>query len=472
MHDLEGPLAAMRAAFFSGYSARDAAPEGWNALAGQNTELALAALAGQALEIVFRPSPSAPLIERPLLPRLAAPTVPEAARPLVRRVLASLKVEDQRRQLVWFLIGRGYTLHPADWLPSAKDDWLPEPYSPWLDWARGESGGADASAEALTNETWEFWLWRERRAALTALRRTDPAGARSLILQKGPNEPPDRRLQLLSILADGLTSEDLVSLAPFLKDRSPRVQRLARRLEARIAPAANPTDDDLELAAFFSLNGGIFGKPQLKAKPLKTAAQLERRAALLAHGRFGALARALGVSEPALAEATAKAGDEVKELLRDMLLESGSDHSIEVLRTWALSGRIRGALLAEVGAYLTAEERMPLAARAAQEEADPTFETALAALGPTLGVLSLQQVRGAGLDAVFALLHEPSDESPSARQLRQRPLPASLFALGVLIETSAAETLLERVIAAGLSPADPRLEPLRLNAALNRKPSP
>lgn len=466
MHELEGPLAAMRAAFFSGRPAQQAAPKEWGTFTEPPSELALAALAGQALEVLFRQHPASELTERPLLPRLGVPTVPDAARPLVRRVVANLKTDEQRRQLVWFLLARGYTLHPADWLPSAKDDWLPEAYAAWLDWARGEGGGAFAPTDPLTAENWELWLWRERRAALTALRRIEPAAARALIVEKGPGEPPDRRLQLLTILADGLTSEDSEGIVPFLKDRSPRVQRLARRLEARLAPAAELTDDDRELAEFFSLSGGIFGKPQLKAIALKTGAQRERRAALLAHVRFTALAGALRVSESALADAAARAGEDVQDLLREMLLESGSDRGLEVLRAWARTGRMRGAALAEVAVHLSAGERLGLAARAVQEEADPTFETALAALGPELGGLPLGPTHGAGLKAVFALLQELPDETPSARQFRQRPLLAGLFALGLLVEAPTAKALLERLVAAGLSPADPSLDPLRLNAAL------
>jgi hypothetical protein len=52
-----------------------------------------------------------------------------------------------------------------------------------------------------------------------------------------------------------------------------------------------------------------------------------------------------------------------------------------------------------------------------------------------------------------------------------RTLQTSLVNLGYLLEAAAAQDLIARCVAAGLSPADPRLDLLHLNAALKPEAS-
>src|SRR5581483_4364167 len=82
-------LAALRGAWMAGRSAGALAPDGWP----DDDEPGLAALAGQALQVLTRPAPPPDLAPRPPLPRLALPTTPEPARPQLRRLLGA-----QRKQ--------------------------------------------------------------------------------------------------------------------------------------------------------------------------------------------------------------------------------------------------------------------------------------------------------------------------------------------------------------------------------------
>src|SRR6202012_4009009 len=127
-------------AWMAGRPASEHCPQEWRgAIEGADSECALAALAGHATAVLFRPTPSAPPERRPLLPRLGLPPLPEPLRPQGRRWMAAQKRGTLiERQFIDFVAGRGYTLHPADWMPSPRDDWTPVAYAPWVDWIRGE----------------------------------------------------------------------------------------------------------------------------------------------------------------------------------------------------------------------------------------------------------------------------------------------------------------------------------------------
>src|SRR5262249_36505476 len=147
----------------------------------------------------FRPTAPAALAPRPLLPRLALPTLPEGARTRLRRVMATRKGGSPlHRQLIDLAAARGFAIHPADWMPAADDDWLPDFYAPWLAWVRGESGAAPDATLSL--ESYDAFAWSERRAALTVLRARDPAAARAIIAAKAAAEPAERRAELVKIL--------------------------------------------------------------------------------------------------------------------------------------------------------------------------------------------------------------------------------------------------------------------------------
>jgi hypothetical protein len=204
LRDLDAAIGALRAAWMAGRPAADATPAEWRDVAGSgaDSELALAAIAGQALEIAFRLRPGAPLEERPILPQLGLPTPPDEARRMARRLMASLRDEAEKARLIGLLLSRGRVMHPADWFPAPGDDWLPDIYGPWLDWLRGEAVPGESS---LTEATWDAWPWSARRTELRRMRRSDPASAHALIAGRLPGEPVGRRVQILEMLAESLS---------------------------------------------------------------------------------------------------------------------------------------------------------------------------------------------------------------------------------------------------------------------------
>jgi hypothetical protein len=137
MDDLPDILARLRGAWMAGGLAQKHCPADWAATvgAGPGAELALAALAGHALQTVFRPVPSAPLGIREPLPALALPPAADALRPRIRRLLAAH--HGLLRPFLIFLAARGVSMHPADWLPAKREDRLPILYGPWAAWVNG-----------------------------------------------------------------------------------------------------------------------------------------------------------------------------------------------------------------------------------------------------------------------------------------------------------------------------------------------
>ena len=233
MDDIETSLARIRGAWTAGGSALDHCPAKWRgAVSGEATECAMVALAGHASAVMFRPAPPSPIEPRPLLPALALPIVPDAVRPRLRRVLARKSAAALEQQLVELVAARGFSMHPADWMPSSRDDWAPDLYAPWLDWISGEDKGEPASE--LTIETYDQWSWAERRVELAALRRRDPAMARAIVAAKAASEPAELRLKLIDILEASLLTEDGDFLASLANDRSDRVRALASAYLARI----------------------------------------------------------------------------------------------------------------------------------------------------------------------------------------------------------------------------------------------
>jgi hypothetical protein len=466
LREIEAALGALRGAWMAGRAAAEAAPAAWREVAGPGAggELALAAIAGQALEVAFVLRPATPLADRPPLPRLGLPVLPEDARGIARRLMASLRDDTERARLIGLLLARGRVIHPADWMPAADDEWLPDAYGPWLDWLRGEAATGGSS---LTEATWEAWPWRACREELRRLRRADPAAARALIAARAPTEPAERRVQILELLAEALAAEDAPLLAAFANDRSPRAKQLARWLLARLGPGSDETTRaaEQELAGFFTLRRVLLIQ-RLEVNPLTGAAARARRAALAEEVGFPGLAAALGLPEHRLLALLPPPEDEAGALLQAMAAETGSAALLPALRDRALAGALHETALASLAARLGREERLSLAAERLRRDADPQFRVPLRLAAGDPGALGLKQVEGPGLAALLATVPVPPEEQPPARQARERILAAGLLALGMLADAGAAAALLERFVAGGLSIADPRLDALRLNAML------
>jgi hypothetical protein len=471
MHEIEASLPLIRDAWMSGRSALDHCPAAWQgAVEGDDAEGALAALAGHAMQALFRAAPPAPIEPRAPLPRLAAPTLPEALQPRVRRLLATPKAKGLiERALVDFVAARGYAMHPFDWAPSPRDDWAPDLYAPWLDWVRGEEKPLPPPAFGL--DTYDQWSFAMRRAALAALHASDPDAARAIIVAKANSEPAERRVQLIEILGANLSDRDAAFLETQTEDRSDRVQALARSYLSRLNRPAEADALSTEFAESLEVGkkGLLRRVPRLTIKALKSAPQNARRRELLRLANFAALGRALGVTEDDLVASMPDGAPDDLAAFVQMVGASGSDRACRALFDRILDDNdFPFAHARPLGSRFSAEERRALLPRILKRDSEG-FETTLALMGHDLGHAPLSAALASpSFAALMKTVDAARSEDPSTHLPAEALLEATLLRLGFLVDAAAATQLIERLIAAGRSPVDPKLDALRFNAALTQ----
>lgn len=473
MRDLARSLPLMRNAWFAGRPALEHAPPPWRDLAGEGpgAEAALAALAGAAAEIAFRPAPPATLTLRPLLPKLRLPTLAETLRPRARRLLATLKAA-AAEPLLHLLAARGYSIHPADWLPGPRDEWVPDVYAPWVDWVAAETRARPPTD--LSVDTYEDWPWVERRAALIDLRRRDAAAALAIVAAKAASEPAERRAKLVEILAENLSADDATFLEGLSTDRSARVKEIARHFLARLGKGVEPGALEAELAAMLDVRktGVLARRFQLSLPKLKTAPMNARRRELFGLVSLAGLARSLGVDEMRLVEsAPAGDGDAIAAFV-DMATATGSDAARRALLDRLLEGRWPMAFIERFAHGLAAPERAALLAAVLARD-DASFAASRFFAGAALGSVTLHALDAApGLADLIATLRSAIGGEGGEDVGARRQAQESLFNLGCLLDAEAAQALIGRAVALGLSPADPMLDLLQFNAALKPETSP
>lgn len=108
------------------------------------------------------------------------------------------------------------------------------PRGEWL--ARRNPSWAWAAPVAATDaqERFATGTWAQRQAVLTALRRTDPAGARALVESTWEQEPAATRAGMVDVLAVNLSDEDEPFLESTLDDRAVTVRAAAAALLDRL----------------------------------------------------------------------------------------------------------------------------------------------------------------------------------------------------------------------------------------------
>jgi len=461
IHDALGQVLAR---WTMGSTAAPVAPV-WKAEIGEDpieAELRLLALSGQFLGMAVIAEPPADLRALPDLPALALPILPDAARPLARRVLAKGDAR-HKRSLAQFAAGRGWTLHPADWMPAASEEDAPDVYAPWRDWSEAAatgSGSKRGGSDGLTAANWEDFWPAARNAALAELRHRDPEAARVLLETRLPGEGADTRLRLLGQLTQGLSDAD----APFLEtvaagDRAPKVKALAASLLARLGRGPAVGEETTELAGFFTLGtkGLLRRSRTVAANVLKTHAQRIRRQTLFAGADYTGFAAAMGMSGEELA-AIWQWGDDV---LADIELAGMAGRSASDAIVAELSTALTEHSLPNLGALLA------LASRIAPTQRASIAQRVLRAGGSYQDALAIADAGGrvegvTDVPAEAALLH-----ALGSADTRPGDHAAELQALGMLASRAGAQKALERLVrGAGLLQADPRLDMLRLNAAL------
>ena len=364
-------------------------------------------------------------------------------------------------------------MHPADWLPAPTDDWVPDLYAPWLDWVRSETT-AKAGQTALTAETYERWSWAERRAELARLRVADPAAALLIIAAKAASEPAERRVRLLEILESRLSETDASFLESLDKDRSERVQALARIYLARLGKAADTGDLATELADTVTLGkvGLIKRRTRLVIKSLNNAAQKTRRQELFTLVSVSALARALGVSEQQLVEAPPDGPPEGIDAFLQMMAATGPDAALHALLNGMLADDSTPvSKLRALAPRLTAAERRALLPQIMARDAEG-LETTLAIAGRELGAIPIAPLLASPTYTALSQLLDSLNVEDPHRASKNTALGAALNRIALLLDAPGAADLAARVGTRGLSPADPKLDLLHLNAALTMETTP
>jgi hypothetical protein len=437
----------------------------WSAELGAEpaeAELRLLALSGQFLGIAVTAEPPLELRVLPDIPALALPTVPEALRPLVQRILSAFKETQRKTELLDFLAARGWTTHPAEWMPTANDEDAPDVYAPWRDWAGIAASNSVVRRQAgdrLTADNWEDFWPAARKVALSELRRSDPEAARTVLEAKLASENADVRLPLLSLLATGLSDADI----PFLEgiasnDRAPKVKALAASLLARLGKGPAVGEDIAELAGFFSvkIKGLLRRSRVIQFENVKTPAQVHRRAALLESADIASLARALALTPQELVDAWSWDVDrQADAALTSLVARTGTD-SLVAQTAEAVSQCDASFFLAALTPRLAPGQRSELAEKLLRTRRF-SFDMAKTIAGGTAR-LEDPLTAPAGAALLAALRRDgakPSDEL------------TEFFALGLIASRTAARQALERFNGAGLLQGDPRLDMLRLNAALD-----
>ncbi|PSJ40419.1 DUF5691 domain-containing protein [Allosphingosinicella deserti] len=465
LDDLQSALGPVLTRWTTGGMAAQAAPEEWRAAigsSGADAELALLALAGQLLGAMTVAQPTDDLGPLPDFPALPLPPVPELVRPLARRLVAATRGGGQRRSLLDFLAARGWTMHPGDWMPEANDEDIPDVYAPWRDWAALATGDTAAlPGELLSEESWNDFGPAGRAAALVRLRGDDPEAARRLLEARIGGEPADSRLRLATALGARLSDQDRSFLETLLSDRAPKVKALAATLLARLGHRGELGKDAAELAGFFTVETrGLLRRTRIIVpRTLKTPAQRQRRQELLTRIDYPAFAAALEVDPLGAAAMWSWGADyQADEGIAAMIAASAPDAVVQTaVETLRNRGAESAANLALLLPRLTEPERREVA-EALLRTRGVSFADA-ASIGAGLCRIADPMRVPAGAALLTLLIADEAGKSAAAA--------AELQALGLVASREGARRAIERLGQTGMLAADPRLDMLRLNAALD-----
>jgi Family of unknown function (DUF5691) len=437
-------------------------PAAWKEALGNGDlgegELRLLGLTGHYLSLCVAPTPATALIPLPDIPRLALPLLPAAHAPLARRCLKALADGAGQRDLIHLIAARGYTIHPADWMPSRHDDMVPDVYAPWRDWIDQQSGHAAPKQDThdeLTEANWSEWWPSARRIALARLRSEDPARATALLAAKAASEGAEARLRLIECLIPGLSESDALYLESLSTDRAPKIKALAASLLARLGRGTGAGDDATELAGFYDIQTkGLLRRTRiLLPRPLKTPAQRSRRETLFAKVDFGGFANALGVSAGDLMAMWPLGNDMAADYeFATFAAQSAPEPCID-----ALSARLMTEAAIELPVVRAIKPRLGF------EQCNALARRLLVVSGGSFTAAHLIAGAGAELDS---LIDTPPGKKLTGEARGDADITYELRALALIASPVAARAAMDRFIGAGLSPSDPRLDLLRLNAAL------
>ncbi|XZE19902.1 DUF5691 domain-containing protein [Pirellulaceae bacterium SH449] len=429
-------------------------------------DLALIALAGQAMQFALQPSPGVDLQMVAGLPKLRLPPPPLPSRRLFTQLIRVSKLsEPQLNSVVWFHAARGYSVHPLDYMPK-KFAQLPDLYSPWEAWQRAEQKSEEIDPATILNAgNWNEWPPADRRTALQTLRRQDPVAARELIVDKVPSLAADERLRILELLSEGLCQEDQALLERFVEDRSAKVRKCVQFYLARIGAARDAQADIDELASFYSVSKALLKRGvKVVANPLKTDAQKKCRHELTTALSLQSFVQGLKLnSESELIEGWEHVDVHASDDLLRMVAATGSDQAVAKLATrlFSLDG-ISTESFQLLFVRLGKESLRDLLPRVLEKD-DVSFSATLLCCQRMLGELQWELLKP--LRAIQDMKKLCMEDS-SSNHVQQETLRQGLFALGLLADRAAAIELVNSFTETNLFASDPLLGMLRLNICL------
>ncbi len=455
----------MERRWFSGGNAFELAPTAWQAAVAtepDERERRLAAIAGQSMQVLFRPAIPPNLVERGTLPLPGLPIVSERGRVLFR---TALKLKQHNADvlaghLLGLLESRGLAAHPLDWMPDDRSPFVPDVYLPLAAWVAGRAVQGPAE---LTADTWGDFLPAARRSALSAIRANDPARALALMTEKIVDEPAEVRAGLLDVLDVGLSDLDAPLLEKLLSDRSGKVRAQVKRRLARLG-RVDVSEYDAGLAKSYIREGraGIFRRRlQFEPLPIKEGAETAARDAFFRGMTLAIVARTMGSEDiPFLQHWKWNSDSECDHALVRLVERTGSQAAVDAL------GNILLADDGELARFVwTIVPRLPLEmVRRWQERSIDDDKQSY--WGPLYGDLRVygwmpaERVLSsrAFKDVVKACRNDASDLSS--------PIEGALMLVSLLASAEAATRALVELEAAGMSPTEPYAVIMRLNATL------
>jgi hypothetical protein len=189
---------------------------------------------------------------------------------------------------------------------------------------------------------------------------------------------------------------------------------------------------------------------------VKTPAQMQRRAALLEGADIASLAEALALTPQELIEAWSWDVDRQADAALVGLVARTGTEALVAQTAEAVSESSASLFLATLTPRLAPGQRSQLAEKVLRMHGF-SFDAAKTIAG---GTARLEDPLSAPAGAKLLSALGRGDAKPSDEL-------AELFALGLMASRAAARQALERLNGAGLLLGDPRLEMLRLNAALD-----
>lgn len=434
-------------------------------------------LSTQQQLLLSNQAPTLPLKLGQPLPPLAQPLVPESHRSLVRRCLGK-KYPQAARHLLNLLAARGFSVHPADFLPGGEGPLL---YLPWRLWQANL-----APDISLDEASWGGIPVPLRQTLLEQLRHGAPEQARQLIDTYARKGNAEQRIIPLQAMACALSDADIPLLQEMAQDRADKIRNLALTLLSRLdlpAADASPMHElatDLAGQLQVKISGLIKKTEQVVPAKLKTKEMRALRTEKFSRVSFSSLATALNLTTVQLAAQWSfdeHAAADNAAFLR-LAWDSASDSAFALLAPRCLESLLAGEWVPEdyihlLGRQNPAEQAMMLLALWQAKSLHFAWDDALAAASaPLTGVSWTQICQTRAWKSFHGELQEALKEQA---YITDSALQYQLWALGLLLPAPAAEACMQVCLSLGLLLADPALDTLRLNlelAAANSSTSP